>query len=130
MSAFLRRLPVSSSYSALLQGVVDVETDVRLKEFLADVQREDSCTLTPSSSLRLMAAPPKNPGVKAELRVQALRRLDEVLTAALHLPAASDLVEICTATIWNLARPCLGTAFRRTVSRHLHKVGKKHVLRR
>ncbi|CDJ47484.1 subtilisin-like protease, putative [Eimeria brunetti] len=63
----------------------------------------------------------REPCPMRDLRVQAVRRLDECLTAMAHVSENGDLVEICAATMWNIARPCLGPEIRRHIYRSMQK---------
>lgn len=102
--------------------MLDIETGLHLKEFLSEVHRQDCTSFAPPARLSLLIASTYEPCPLPELRVQAIRHLEECLIAVEHFSESGDLVELCVATMWNTARPCLGPTFRQLVFRNLQKV--------
>ncbi|KAL8453150.1 hypothetical protein Emed_001020 [Eimeria media] len=121
MAHALSRWHSGSSGAVMLQGILEIETGLYLQEYLHDVQLKDSMSFAPSAPLTMLVPSNKELSPIAELRIKAMRRLEESLMAVEHLNVNGDLVEICVATMWNIARPCLCPAFRRQVFRSLHR---------
>lgn len=116
------RWQAGTANAAVLQRMLDIETELRLHEFLTELYSQESTSLSGPASLSLLTASIHEPCPIIELRVQAIRRLDECLTSVAHGSETGDLVETCVATMWNIARPCLGPEFRRLVYRNMQKV--------
>ncbi|KAL8439924.1 hypothetical protein Efla_004849 [Eimeria flavescens] len=121
MAKSLIRWRTGSSGALLLQGILDVETDLYLQEFLHAIQLKESTSFAPSTRLSMLTPCDVMPCPVPEWRLSAIRRLDESLVAVEHLNEKGDLVEICVATMWNIALPCLCRTFRRSVCRSLQK---------
>ncbi|KAL8275786.1 hypothetical protein Esti_000349 [Eimeria stiedai] len=121
MTSALSRWHTGSSGAVMLQGILEIETGLYLQEFLYDTQLKDSMSFTPSAPLGMLVPVNKELSPIPELRVKAIKRLEESLMGVEHLSVNGDLVEICVATMWNIARPCLCPAFRRQVFRSLHR---------
>ena len=111
----------------MLQRMVETETELRLREFLCELGHQEGTGFSPPTDFSLLSASAREPCPIPDLRVQAVRRLDECLTALAHVSENGDLVEICVATMWNIARPCLGPATRRHIYRSLQKVGTENL---
>ncbi|CDJ42596.1 hypothetical protein ETH_00006830 [Eimeria tenella] len=121
MTKVLGRWQAGTANAAVLQRMLDIETELRLHEFLTELYSQESTSLSRPASLSLLTASIHEPCPIIELRVQAIRRLDECLTSVAHGSETGDLVETCVATMWNIARPCLGPEFRRLVYRNMQK---------
>ena len=102
--------------------MLETETELRLREFLCELRHQEGTSFAPPTDLSLLSVSAREPSPILDLRVQAVRRLDECLTAMAHLSENGDLVEICVATLWNIARPCLGPETRRHIYRNMQKV--------
>lgn len=118
------RCHTRSTSGVLLQVMLDIETELHLHEFLKELHRQDGTSFSPPADLNPLLASAQNPCPSMKLRAKAIRRIDECLTAVEHLNENGDLTEICVATMWNIAKPCIGPTFRQHVYRSLQKVNR------
>ncbi|OEH77755.1 putative subtilisin-like protease [Cyclospora cayetanensis] len=122
MSKCLARWHTASrTGAALLKQILDIETSLHLHEFLEELQLESNTDSCSPMKLQFSGASLNEPRPFSEARLQAIRRLGECLTSMEHSGESRDLVEICIATMWNVARPCLGSEFRHLIYRNIKK---------
>ncbi|CDJ35963.1 subtilisin-like protease, putative [Eimeria mitis] len=84
MTKALERWQAGTTSAAVLQRMLEIETELRLREFLCELRQQEGTSFSAPSGFSLLSSSAREPCPIRDLRVQAVRRLDECLTAMAH----------------------------------------------